>query len=197
MFDGMVLEGPSPAQGVWAPPGTYRVRLSANGREETRSLTVRMDPRLTGVTAADLKAQFDLGVQVRDATSAANEAVIRIRALNEQITERVERVNDTEVSHAAARLVDSLSAVERELYQVRNQSPKDKIAFPIKLNNRLSGLLAIVERGDAPPTEGHYRVFRELSEALAAQLARLDRVVSEDLVRFNELLAERRLDPVR
>lgn len=197
VFDGMVLEGPSPAQGVWAPPGTYRVRLSANGREETRSLTVRMDPRLTGVTAADLKAQFDLGVQVRDATSAANEAVIRIRALNEQITERVERANDTEVSHAAAWLVDSLSAVERELYQVRNQSPKDKIAFPIKLNNRLSGLLAIVERGDAPPTEAHYRVFRELSEALAAQLARLDRVVSEDLERFNELLAERRLDPVR
>ena len=32
---------------------------------------------------------------------------------------------------------------------------------------------------------------------LAPHLDRLDRVVAEDLVRFNELLAERRLDPVR
>ena len=54
-----------------------------------------------------------------------------------------------------------------------------------------------MERGDAPPTEGQHRVFRELSEALAPQLARFDRVVREDLVRFNELLAERPLDPVR
>jgi hypothetical protein len=156
-----------------------------------------MDPRIKGVTAADLKAQFDLAVQVRDATSTSNEAVIRIRSLKQQITERVERAKEPRAGQVAAALMDSLSAVERELYQVRNQSPKDKIAFPIKLNNRLSGLLGIVERGDAPPTEGQYRVFRELSEALALQLARLDRVVREDLVRFNELLAEHRLDPVR
>ena len=60
-------------------------------------------------------------------------------------------------------IVEKIGAVERELYQVRNQSAKDKIAFPIKLNNRLSGLLGILEDGDAAPTEAQRRVFRELS----------------------------------
>ena len=72
-----------------------------------------------------------------------------------------------------------MGAVERELYQVKNQSPKDKIAFPIKLNNRLSGLLAIVD-GDAPPTEAQYRVFQELSVALSQHLRRLERILGAD-----------------
>ncbi len=52
---------------------------------------------------------------------------------------------------APADLLERVSRIEASLYQVKNQSPKDKIANPIKLNDRLAGLLANVQFGDAAP----------------------------------------------
>ena len=171
-FPGIVLEGGNPARGVLAPPGTYRVTLTtiAAGTRAMRSqpLVVKRDPGVAGVTDLDLRAQFALATQVRDAESAANEAVIRIRRLRELEPGRFAR--DT----AFAR---ELAAVEGELYQVRNQSPKDKIAFPIKLNDRMTGLRAIIESGDGPPTASQRRVFNELKGQLDLLLLRLARAL--------------------
>ena len=46
---------------------------------QEQPLTVAADPRLAGVTAADYASQYALALRLRDAASAANEAVIRIR----------------------------------------------------------------------------------------------------------------------
>ena len=56
---------------------------------------------------------------------------------------------------------------------MKNQSPKDKIANPIKLNDRLAGLLAIVQSGDAAPSDAQRAVARELIAELDGQLAQL------------------------
>ena len=52
---------------------------------------------------------------------------------------------------AGERLTDNLSAVEEEIYQVRNQSGQDPLNFPIKINNRIASLLQVVNRGDGKP----------------------------------------------
>ncbi|HWW59771.1 MAG TPA: glycoside hydrolase, partial [Thermoanaerobaculia bacterium] len=44
-------------------PGTYSVRLTANGATMTQPLTVRMDPRVKTSTA-DLQQQFDLSMRI-------------------------------------------------------------------------------------------------------------------------------------
>jgi hypothetical protein len=65
----------TPAGGAGGPhvaPGTYQVRLTAAGTSLTRTLEVKIDPRVTadGVTQADLQEQADLLLRVRDAISA-------------------------------------------------------------------------------------------------------------------------------
>jgi photosystem II stability/assembly factor-like uncharacterized protein len=156
VFPGIVLEGPSPVTGPWAVPGRYTIRLVAAGTTVAQSLSVLPDPRLKTVTIDDLRAQNKLALQIRDAITAANSAVIKIRSLR--------------ASGASPSLLAKLGPIESELYQVKNASPKDKIAFPIRLNNRLSGLFGNLERGDARPTRGYYRVFDELSHELDVQL---------------------------
>jgi hypothetical protein len=59
------------------------------------------------------------------------------------------------------------------LYQVKNQSSKDKIAFPIKLNDRLAGLLSLVQTGDAAPSAPQQAVAKELIAELNSHLAQL------------------------
>ena len=157
VFPGMVLEAPNPAAGVRVPPGEYQVRLSLGGATQTQPFTVAADPRLSGVTAAALAEQYALAVRLRDATSAANEAVLRIRALKAELA-----AAPSSLKEEAEGLTRKLTGVEAELYQIKNQSPKDKIANPIKLNDRLAGLLDLVDLGDAAPTAAQRAVAAEL-----------------------------------
>ena len=52
-------------------------------------MRVRRNPLFTDVTDADLQAQFDLAIQIRDKTSEANNAVIHIRDIKAQVAERL------------------------------------------------------------------------------------------------------------
>ena len=150
--------------GVLVPPGEYQVRLTVDGMAQTARTIVQPDPRLTA-TDADYRAQFGLARQLRDATSAANEAVLKIRRMKAELAGAT--------ATAPADLLERLSRIEASLYQVKNQSPKDKIANPIKLNDRLAGLLAIVQFGDAAPSDAQRAVARELIAELDGQLAQL------------------------
>ena len=71
------------------------MRVTANGDTKARDFDIGIDPRLVaeGVTEADLRAQFALSMQVRDKVSEANQAVIDIRSLREQITQRLQKVS--------------------------------------------------------------------------------------------------------
>lgn len=62
-------------------PGRYRVRMMQGSYRAERTLVVHLDPRVArdGVTLADLRAQLDQNVRVRDLVSAANEAVARVQ----------------------------------------------------------------------------------------------------------------------
>ena len=196
-FPGMILRSASPERGPWAPPGTYTVRLSVDGHTQQRTVVVRKDPRLSDVSEADLQAQFDLASQVRDRTSAANEAVVRIRGLKKQIGEKAGALKDVETRRLAETLSKSLSAIEEAIYQVKNQSPKDPLNFPIRLNNRIAALQRVIEEADARPTQQSYLVFKELSSELDGHLAKLNQAIETQVPALNRRLAALKLEPFR
>jgi len=196
-FPGIILWAADTAAGPKAPPGTYSVRLTADGRVQTQSFQVRTDPRLTGVRAEDQQAQFELAMRIRNRVSEANETVLLIRGIREQVNDRVARANDPEVAAAARALDQRLSAVENEIYQTRLQSNQDPLNFPIKLNNKLAALMGHIESAEARPTEQSYAVFNDLSQRLDVQLRTLQEVIATDLPQFNQRLAAKRLPAVR
>jgi len=197
VFPNLILEGGDPSVGPWAAPGRYLIRLTASSRAIERPFAVRRDPRLGDVTDADLAAQTELALRIRDATSAANEGVIRIRALRRDLESRLGATRSERARAEGDDVLRALGEVEGELYQVRNRSPKDKIAYPIKLNDRLTGLRTLLESGDEAPTDAHRRVFDELSRQLGGQLERLRRIVDEDLPRLERLIADEAPGPDR
>jgi len=190
VFENMILEGGDPSRGPWAPPGRYQARVTADGVARTVPFDVVRDPRLSDVTDADLTEQFALALRIRDATSAANEGVIRIRSLRGDLEQRLVGAVTPTHRPAADPVLADLAAVEGELYQVKNRSAKDKIAYPIKLNDRLTGLRTLVESGDARPTTAQLRIFDELSRQLDVQLERLRRIEEETVPRLLRLIAD-------
>ena len=183
-FPGMILWGGS-TNGPTAPPGTYTVRLTADGKTLTQPIVVKRNP-WHSATDAELQAQFALAIQLRDKVSEANNAVIQIRDVKRQVADRLTKSQDGQLKSAGDRLTTDLSAVEQEIYQVKNQSGQDPLNFPIKLNNRLASLLGIVSRADDKPIAAAYPIFTDLKAELKVQTDRLQQVFKTELPAFNE-----------
>jgi len=179
------------------PPGTYTVRMTVDdGAPLSRDFQVRMNPDLEGVTEADLRERFELAIRIRDRVSEANEAVIRVRDIKARVGERLEETDDEDIKAQAATVGDNLSAVEAEIYQVRNRSNQDPLNYPIRINNKLAALLGLVEGSESRPTHQSYVVFRRLAGLLDEQIEQLETVILRDVGRLNELLVREGLEPI-
>jgi photosystem II stability/assembly factor-like uncharacterized protein len=185
-FGGMIMWAAG-LQGPIAPPGTYSVRLTAGDKAETQTFKLLKDPRSLG-SQADLDEQFAFAMRIRDKTSEANNAVRTIRNLKAQIKERTGQVpsgRGAALERLVTPLVAQLSAVEAEVYQVRNRSGQDPLNYPIKLNNQIAALLGVVMSSETKPTAQSYEVFTVLSGELDAQLAKLKGLLDKDLALVN------------
>lgn len=187
-FEGMIIWSARPERGPKAPIGNYKVRLTAGDYVETHDFKIRMNPNLKDITEKDLKEQFDLASKIRDKTSLANETVIKIREIKSKLNDAKNKIPSSTYKNFVNPFLKEISLIEADLYQVKNQSGQDPLNFPIKLNNRLASLRRSVENGDAKPTDGAYLVFDELSTELNMHLGKLNKILSSDLKKINQLL---------
>ncbi|HMD37447.1 MAG TPA: hypothetical protein VKH42_20875, partial [Vicinamibacterales bacterium] len=193
-FPGMVLWGATQS-GPTALPGPYQARLTIDGRSQTQPFAVKKHPFHT-VSDADLAAQFDLASAIRDKVNEANDAIIQIRRIKREIDDRLKKTQNADVKAVAEQLMKELTAVEEDVYQVRNQSNQDPLNFPIKTNNRLASLLRVVEAGEGRPTGNVEPIFDDLKKELQAETDRLKKAVTTYLPRFNTLATRQGLDPI-
>jgi hypothetical protein len=188
------------AGGIAGPvvlPGSYTVRMTVNGKSYTQPLTIVKDPRSTA-TDADLRQQFDLLTRIHDKTSQANDAVKLIRNVKAQLVDRTARMpaaGRAAFSATATALAGRLSAVESEIYQVKNQSSQDPLNYPIRLNNKIAALAGVVGGTDARPTSQSYVIFNDLSAQLDRQLTAM-RAALSDLAAINNSLKAAGLAPI-
>ena len=194
-FPGLVFWGASTA-GPAAPPGRYTVRLTVDGREQTKPIVVRRSPLFKDVTDADLRAQFALAIKIRDKVSEANGAVVQIRGIKREATERVTKNGDAKLKETGDKLTTNLSDVEDDIYQVKNRSGQDPLNFPIKINNRLANLQRVVSSADGRPIANAPVLFAEYTKQLTVHTTRLQRVLDTDLAAFNAELQRLGLEPV-
>jgi photosystem II stability/assembly factor-like uncharacterized protein len=198
-FPGLIMWDAT-TRGPVAPPGAYQVRVTADGHTGTQSFAVKREPHLLAdVTDADLQREFQLALQIRDTTAKANQAVLLVRGIRPQIQDRAGKLDSKTgpTAKALEALEKTLTAVETEVYQVKNQSFEDPLNFPIMLNNKIASLQGIVESADAPPTDQTYEMFKLLSGRLDEQMNKLDTAVQKDLPQVNQLLQRQKLTPIK
>jgi len=193
-FQGMVLWGAT-TSGPTALPGTYTARLTVDGRAQTQSFTVKKHP-WHNASDADMRAQFELATQIRDKVNEANNAVIQIRRLKQQLDDRTKKSQNADVKAIAEQFEKELTTVEEDVYQVRNQSNQDPLNFPIKTNNRLASLLRVVLAGDGRPTANTGPIFEDLKTELKGETDRLQRALTTYIPRFNQLAQRLGLEPI-
>jgi hypothetical protein len=178
------------SEGPRAVPGDYRARLTVGDGDTAIvrevAFSVLPDPR-TSATPEDFRAQFEFLVQVRDDLTRTHRAIRRLRNAVEQIEAVKGRLTDEqpELTEAADALLEDLKAVEETLYQTQAKSPQDPLNFPIRLGDKLAGLVGVAGSGDFAPTRQAREVRAFLMEGIEAELAKLEDLLGPRLDAFN------------
>ena len=80
----VVHNTPPTITSIWAAPGRYTVKLTANGQSYTQPLTLKLDPRVR-TPAIGLQQQSSLSRQLYDEVLAVQKVLSQVRALRGQI----------------------------------------------------------------------------------------------------------------
>jgi photosystem II stability/assembly factor-like uncharacterized protein len=197
-FPGMILWA-GEMRGPRVVPGTYQVRLTADGNATSASFDVKPDPRLR-TSAADYAKQLELGLKIHDKVSETHNAIIQIRDVRKQVDDLLKRVAGQPsykvINDAATTLKKNLAGVEESLYQTRNQSSQDPLNYPIRLNNKLAALAGVVSSAETAPTDQSYAVYDELVVQIDTQLAKLAQIMKTEVPAFNQLVRDQNIPAV-
>ncbi|MEQ1935674.1 MAG: hypothetical protein ABL962_17595, partial [Fimbriimonadaceae bacterium] len=176
-----------------APPGIYKVSMKTPAWSATREARLTKDPRTDG-SDQDQMDQYLFARKIADRLTETHEAHAKIRDAKKKVTAILEK--DKSLTRASESLMTKLSAIEEEIYQVKNQSGQDPLNYPIRLNNRIAALLPVVLGGEGPPSRGSQAVFARLSAELDDILKRLGEVWAKELVPFNAELTKKSLEVI-
>jgi photosystem II stability/assembly factor-like uncharacterized protein len=197
-FAGLVLWNDR-LPGARAVPGRYRARLTVGDWSAEVPFEVLPDPR-SSATAEDFRLQFEFLRGVGDKLTETHWELGRLRAIKKELQELAKRLEGQPgpepVVTAAKALEERLTTLEEALYQTRSQSPQDPLNFPIRLNDKLAGVLALAALGDARPTDAMVEVRRRLTAAIDQELARLRGIWDQELPELNRLAARHQVDLV-
>jgi photosystem II stability/assembly factor-like uncharacterized protein len=174
-------------------PGTYTLRLTAEGKTLTAPLEVKLDPRVRLASGA-LETQFALAMKVRDSIDQLHRAVNQIRNLRSQLATLKKWAGDTasgkRVGAAADKIDQEMSPIEAQLIQVKMKSSEGNLRYPNMLNEQFDTFRATIESADAAPTQQHYAVFEGLRHRLDEQLQKWKHLIDTALPALNDQMRQ-------
>ncbi|OFW12029.1 MAG: sialidase [Acidobacteria bacterium RIFCSPLOWO2_02_FULL_67_36] len=187
--------GGGAAISILAPPGTYTVKLSAGGREQTEPLTVRKDPHTAG-TEADIQAQTEMLFNLRRDLNTAIDVLNRIEIVRSQLESLGRVVDDVSVRKAADDLNKTFTDLEMTLIDLRITGGQDGVRYAAKLISHFGYLANGLSNADFRPTNQQAEVQELLAGRVRDTVTRFDALVAKDLAAFNDLLSSRNIQHV-
>jgi len=162
-----------PARPV-APPGQYIAMLTVDGQTVEQPFEIRRNPG-AAASDADLRAQFDLMLDIRDRVNDVSDLVIKTREIRARITEHRAGLAEAET---ALRQLDDIEGI---LTMWMGSEAHPMMFGTPALIQKLSRLSGAVISADAKPTASMYAVFADLSERLEIQRERLQHIIDQEL----------------
>ena len=165
-------------------PGHYTVRLIANGKTLTASLSVMMDPRVI-TSAAGLRQQHEAETHLVTLMNEAYEARAELRGLDHQL-ETLAKQGSGPWGGAVAALGKKVSELTEEGEESRTQEASE--ATLPRVAEELSQLYGQVGSADAAPTASQIAALAAVEKDYAEVMARWKMIKSIDLPALNHQL---------
>jgi photosystem II stability/assembly factor-like uncharacterized protein len=149
--------------GPLVPPGSYTVEMSANGFSYKQPLTIRRDPRIAA-SDADLKAQFELALAIREEIRIANDALAEANKIMRNRGASLSPLDN-------ARLAGMVGGAPAGPRRRRPGPPPSGAGSLSRHATLLANLEGEIESAMSAPNPGLVKYFRQIRAELSADLA--------------------------
>ena len=188
-FEGMVLYS-SPNTGPKVTPGNYYVKLTYNDKELNSQFEIIKDPRVSN-TQDDYEKQLNFLLKVRDEVSRANQTIVDIRKVKNDLDYLLTKVSDKpQILAIINDFKNDLYVIENKIHMTKNQSRQDPLNFGIRINNRIAFLLADSQRGDYPPTDQSIEFFNVIKKELEIEISNFKKVLNTYTMQINNMIED-------
>ena len=192
-FEGMVLYS-SPNVGPKVAPGKYNIKMTYNDQILQKEFEIVKDPRVK-ISQADYEDQLEFLINVRDEVSRANQKIIDIRNIKNNMIFISEKAGDNiELQEMINNYLTDLSEIENKIHMTKNQSRQDPLNYGIRINNRIAFLLADSQRGDYPPTDQSKEFFIQVKGELDSEVRKLDALIDKHSEKIENYLEENKIE---
>ena len=179
------------SRGPIVPPGTYQVRLTADGKAQTASLDLKGDPRVKLEPGA-LEKEYDLQLKILAKLNELHESINQIRDTRVQLHAIDHRLSpDARYKPVVAAVQDldkKMSPIEGRMLQIKIKSTEASLNYPVMIDERLHSLQGSVENADTAPNQQMYQVFDLLSRQLETELTQWKQVLAADIPALNDMM---------
>ncbi len=186
-----IRESSNPA-GPKAIPGTYKVRLTVDGKAQEQPLKIVMDPR-SPATAEALAQQLQLGRKIFGEIITARRAQAEIASVQKQLRE-VRKQPAAQSSSLAPALDEALAGIERIL---TNKGGADAHPGLQDAYTALTSALRVVDSGDRAVPSQAVAVFNESSQQVKARIAEWEQFKQTNLAPLNQKMRDSNIAPIK
>jgi len=178
--------------GPKAVPGDYQVRLTVDGKVQSQSLKVVMDPR-SPATSQVLAQQLQLGRQMFGETVEARRALAEIASVQKQLA-----VVQQKVTSQRAQLKSAVAEAESAIGKILTNKEHAAERAPGLQDSYadLASALRVVESGDRAVPSQAIAVYQESSQQVKVRIAEWARFKQTRLAQLNQQLREANLAPI-
>jgi hypothetical protein len=170
-----------------------------DGNTTEQEFEILKDPRIES-SQADLQAQFDFLIRVRNKVSEANQGVIDLRKIKDDLGVLRNKIGTDPQFKELAELVkqfeQELTTHENNIHETRNRSVQDPLNYGIKMNNQLAHLMVEQAQGDFKPTQQGEEVRQMLTRKVDEELSHLRNTIDKNVDRINTLAKEKGVEVV-
>jgi septation ring formation regulator EzrA len=183
--------------GPKAAPGMYELRLTVDGKTQTQTLKLVMDPR-SEATPEILEQQLQLGRHIFADTMELRRTLAEIASVQKQLIDRtrglLQSKSKRNVEALLAKLKEAQSSSEKIL-ENKQSGAQDNSGLQ-DANAALAWALRAVETSDRPIPSQVIAVYKEAGGRARAGMAAWKRFAQINLVELNRQLQESYLAPV-
>jgi photosystem II stability/assembly factor-like uncharacterized protein len=193
-IDGMILWIGVP-RAITAPPGNYFAKFKADKDSVEISFSIKADPNYK-ILQEDYDAQFAFLLQVQNKFNDVQKAIKNIRLVRTQINDFTARLGKDlpkEVKQMSDSINKQMTAIEETLYQTKSKSGQDVLNYPIKLNDKLSGIFGVAASGNVAPSKQVKEAYSDITSQCDAAIDKLKKILEQDVPTLNELIRQKSL----
>jgi photosystem II stability/assembly factor-like uncharacterized protein len=197
-MEGMILWNGTPGN-IKVAPGTYKVRLITNKDSTEQTFSIVGDPNYN-MSNDDYKEQVDFLIKVKDKFVEVQNTIKDLRDARAQINNLKTRLGKEipkELTDLGKEIDKKSTDIEEALYQTKAKAFQDVINYPIKLNDKLSGVFDAANSGYTKPSKQVKEAFTDIAGKCDVEIEKWKSIKKNEIKSLNQLVREKNIDLIQ